>query len=134
MKGQYESTPSGHDRPIVRARFRNPHDRTVYIDRRCIVDTGMSACGLPEQLIREELRLRLPVSGLTEDADGKCKAREMWIACVELLDFKSGTLEKICDKLRVVALSEGGHPVVGRNVLNQFLVTLDASNRICKFQ
>lgn len=134
MKGQYEGTPSGQDRPVVIVRFRNPHDQTIHIERRCIVDTGMSACGLPKSLLKQSLRLGLPVAGITEDADGKCTAREMWTACVELLHSESGTAEKRCGKLKVVALSEGAHPIVGRNVLNQFLVILDASNRICDIE
>jgi len=132
MKGTYEDTDSGFPRPLLRARFRNPHNQTNSIERRCIVDTGMSACGLPEPLIKKQLRLKYPTRGLTEDADGEFTERREWMALIELLDFESRRLEKTCGKVKVVGLGDEAHPILGRNVLNQFVVTLNGPELVCE--
>ena len=98
------------------------------------MDTGMSGCGLPKSIIRKQLKLKFPTRGLTEDADGKFKERQAWMVRVELLNFESGALEHGCGKLKVFTLGDEAHPIVGRNVLNQFVVTLNGPELMCEIK
>lgn len=135
MNGAYVDTDSGFPSPVLRARFRNPHSQTNSIERRCILDTGMSACGLPQSVIEKDLKLKYRTLGLTsytKNADGEITKRRAWMVLVELLDFESRRLEKTCGKVKVVGLADKAHPIVGRDVLNQFVVTLNGPELVCE--
>ena len=134
MQWEYESIHGGKPHPIVDCVFKNPHEPRRYSTgpRKCIVDTGSFARALHKKDI-QSLRLTFRTKFRVADLDGRVRDRYGWPILLELFDAGTGTTIG-CDPVHVLEIGEKGRPIVGRDVLNQFTVTLDGFNRTCKIE
>lgn len=134
MEWEYERITGGKPHPIVECVFKNPHEPRRYSTgpRKCIVDTGSFACALHKKDI-QSLRLTFRRKFRVADLDGKVTDRFGWPVLVDLFDPKTG-MTIGCDPVHVLEIGKRGHPIVGRDVLNQFSVTLDGPNRTCRIE
>lgn len=109
--------------PVVEVAFANPltkQARTVF----CLLDTGADACHLPCSVI-DKLGPTKFEPWETEVVGGSIVETRAHFLSVTFCGREMGELE-------VVELPEGDdQPLLGRDVLNQFVVTLDGPNRIC---
>ena len=134
MEWEYQRTGRGNLRAVVDCVFKNPHEPMRYsIGRKsCVVDTGSFTCALPRKEIRS-LRLAYKTKFRVTDLDGRVRYRFGWPVLVDLWDRRTGDT-RACGLVHVLELGEKGQSLVGRDVLNQFVVTLNGPGRTCRIE
>lgn len=80
------------------------------------LDTGASITVLPESVVTT-LRLKVVSEGLITGFDGKGSLRPLYYIAMEIAEYKIPLVE--------VTSAERSDVLLGRDVLNQFILTLD---------
>ena len=130
MRFDYHVEPSPGDefppKPVVPVQFTNPltgESSVVY----CLLDTGADACHLPASIIRDFGETDFEPWGIRVVGGAE-------------IDTRAHVLNvNLCGKqfaeLDIVELPEGDdEPLLGRNVLNKFVVKLNGPDLVCEIQ
>ncbi|MBN2209675.1 MAG: hypothetical protein JW759_10325 [Candidatus Coatesbacteria bacterium] len=96
-------------------------------DVKCLVDSGADVSGMPVDLLN---RLGVGASNIVEvvwDYDRRPREQEFSWVVISLCG-------KRCGPIKVIRLSETAVPVLGRDVLNQFVATLNGPEQVCEIK
>ena len=109
--------------PVAEVKFRNPRNGKELPPVRCILDTGASSCFLPMFFI-EELGATWWEEAEVEDYEDRVHDSKAHYLLVAFCGRELG-------EMLVVEQSQGD-PIVGRDVLNRFVVKLNGPELVCE--
>ncbi|HAW50630.1 TPA: hypothetical protein DCX16_06750 [bacterium] len=120
MEHKYDTTYS-HPVPVIELTVSSNSE-----EKKCIgiIDSGVEMTCIPEEIV-EELRLRLV--GIIAVTDFKGQVSEM---CTYLANISFGDFNF---KVEVLPIN-GNKVLIGRDILNHLVITLDGKRGICEIK
>ena len=103
--------------PVVEARLKAPGRAEVSRSFTALIDSGADGTLLPIDLL-EEIGARFEYEATLRGVTGESRAVDIYVADITI---GGHTIPVV----RMIAGSEGIEPILGRNVLNQFVITLN---------
>ena len=119
MTYQYDHSHYQPPAPLARLTVRNPADNTRQVTTDALVDTGSDITCLPKALIRAvggEPASTYSVFGIDKVFIG--------FANSYFLEFEIASTKKLAEVAAV-----GDEPILGRNLINEFILQLDGPAR-----
>lgn len=115
MVYQYNHSRYSPAAPVVRVTVRNPADSTKQVTTDVLVDTGADITCIPKALIKV-------IGGEPASAYSVFGINEVSLGFVDsyFLEFEIASAKKLVEVLAI-----GDEPIVGRNLINEFIVELD---------
>ena len=114
--------------PVAVVNVRHPaSSRKANRDVKCLLDSGADVSGMPIHLLN---RLGIGADIIPEvvwDYDDRPREQEFSWVTISLPGKK-------CGPIKVARLSKTAVPILGRDVLNQFVVTLDGPELVCEIK
>jgi len=91
-----------------------------------LVDSGSDVSGIPARLLKR-LGIIYEISAQVQDYYGNWQKRQLSYVRIVLCGVETAPI-------MVVRLEESSMGILGRDVLNQFVVTLDGPDLVCKIE
>lgn len=111
--------------PVVLAEIAHPSQGELKVGCTALVDTGADGTMLPIDLL-EQINAPLVGDALMRGVLGAGERVDIFLAQIKIGNYPVGGI-------RVAAMSVGSEPILGRDVLNQFIITLNGLANIAKF-
>ena len=116
-----------HPCPVAVVNVRNPsQSRNANRDVKCLVDCGSDVTGIPIRLLKR-LGVTFEVTEKAQDYSGSWRDQQFSFVHVALCGIDSGPI-------KVARLKKGPIGILGRDVLNQFVVTLNGPELVCEIE
>jgi len=114
--------------PIALANVRHPSSFTrANRDVKCLVDSGADVSGMPVRLLNRLGIASDIIPETTYDYDSKPRQQEFSWVTISLCGKRFGPI-------KIARLSNTSMPILGRDVLNQFVVTLNGPELTCEVE
>ena len=125
MQWSYDDRTRRHANPIAVVNVRHAsRQRNANRDLKCLVDSGSDVSGIPSGLLRR-LDITYELTELVQDYYGNWQERQFSYVRVTLCGVEVGPI-------RVARLKDGRTGILGRDILNQFVVTLNGPELVCE--
>jgi len=116
--------------PEARCRFKNLQYPSLNAIEMCVIDTGSTYCALPSTVV-EQLQPALKRIVTIQDIRGRSAEETGYFVDAELFD-ESSKERAPCGPILAIKFKATGPSILGRQLLNQFVMTLDGPMGKCR--
>lgn len=126
MYSRYYSSDYDPAAPVIEIRIRKPSSTTSSTTLTAMVDSGADATMIPRKYLKA-VRAQYAGTRILRGVTGQPQQVDLFVVVVEIGHFSASGI-------RVVAIADDSTPLIGRDVLNQFIITLNGPAEVLELQ